>query len=258
MAGKNKKKKNYIYIHIFITYTKQFYLEKSDWPLSQSYRLAERWLTAITWLGLALHWDCNGFAFSCEDKQNRIRDRIYINSSAFLCNNNTPAGDSPDLRVSFARWSPMLLACCSLLRRRFWDSLSGLTVMSAALEKLAAISTIFLKIKALSEASTIAPGFSTFYWALTAVSLWPAPRRCWPVGWGTSDHLPGCSKQAENLKIKSCQLIRKNPKNREAELPQELLQPQTVYKRWTHHNVTNCSADCCFKGSTLASGTCTL
>lgn len=41
---------------------------------------------------------------------------------------------SPDWRVLLARCSPVLLACCSLPRRRFSELLSGLTGMSVALE----------------------------------------------------------------------------------------------------------------------------
>lgn len=41
---------------------------------------------------------------------------------------------SPDLRISFSTWPAMLLASCSLFRRRFWDSLRGLVEASAALQ----------------------------------------------------------------------------------------------------------------------------
>ena len=40
---------------------------------------------------------------------------------------------SPDLRISLSGWPLTLLASCSLLRRRFWDSLRGLMETSAAL-----------------------------------------------------------------------------------------------------------------------------
>lgn len=110
---------------------------------------------------------------------------------------------SPDLRTSFSTGAPTLLTSCSLLRRRFWDSLRGLEETSAALQTRPTTGAEWMRspqplsqkfpplpFRLLSQHRRI-----TWSWSLAAGSPLAAPHRCWPAVWGTPGRRPGCRKR---------------------------------------------------------------
>lgn len=157
-----------------------------------------------TWLGLTLHGDCDGFTVCCETKSEMglwedASEQIAGRDGEFIKQRRWRQ-DSPDLRPSSVGCSPTLLACWSLLRRRFSDSPRGLARTSTTLETCPTHKNIRWRMYLLQNTpqscnkSFTVPGAVTFYWALAAASQSPVLHRCWPAVSETWDHLPDCRK----------------------------------------------------------------